>query len=74
MVAAVVDEYGEGGEEDPQPDGEGVGAKEQRPRHDRHHVDEEVLDGVGVGAGDGDGTLPLVMKLMNPFVQQAVVA
>lgn len=61
VVAAVVDEHGEGGQEDPQPHGDGVRAKEQRPYHDGHHVDEEMLDGVGVGCGDGDGTLPLVM-------------
>lgn len=73
MVAAVVDEHDEIGEEDPEPDGDGVGAQEQRPHDDRQHVDEEVFDGVGVGGGDGDGTLPLVMELVHVLIEEAVV-
>ena len=74
VVAAVVHQHVDSGQEDPQPDGGRVGAQQDGTHHDGHHVDKEVLHGMGVGSGDGDGTLPLMMLLVDVLVEEAVVA
>lgn len=73
VVSAVGVQCTEEGQGHPQPDGGHMGAHEQRPQEDRHHVGQSVLQRVGVDGCDGDGTLPLMVHLVEVFVQHSVV-
>ena len=73
MVSTVGIECAEEGQGHPQPDGSHVGPHEQWPQEDRHHIGQGMLQRVGIDGCDGDRTLPLMMHLVEVFVQHSVV-
>ena len=56
-----------------QPDGDEVGAEHQGTQQDREHVDEDVFQRMAIVSHHGHRTLPLMMDLMDVFIQTTVV-
>ena len=57
----------------PNPQDQRVRAKQQRPHAHRPHVGDDVFKGVRVGSADGQRRLPLVVLLVEAFVEPSVV-
>ena len=74
----VVATVGHGGVEDGQAvpeEGHGeVGTHDQRSGTDGHEVDPQVLQRVAVDGDNSHGGRPLVMGLVDPLVEQSMVA
>ena len=75
QVVATVSHRGvQDDQEVPQPDHGEVRPHDDWSHTDRHQVREEVLQRVGINGHDADRSGPLVMSLVDVFVQQRMVS
>jgi len=58
---------------EPEPDGDGVRAEQNCSHSHRHQVGENMLDGVAVDGHHCNRRSPLVVLLVNVFVQPFIV-